>query len=65
MAMDFQSYLLFPHLSVGGNIEFALGVRKGAVPSRDRRLPSPAITSVGSGRAYPHGVQVCGVDTGG
>ncbi|MCG6567597.1 ABC transporter ATP-binding protein [Tessaracoccus sp. ZS01] len=35
MAMVFQSYSLFPHLTVSGNIDFALSMRK--VPGRKRQ----------------------------
>jgi sn-glycerol 3-phosphate transport system ATP-binding protein len=38
IAMVFQSYALFPHLSVGENIIFGLRVRKVAAAERDRRL---------------------------
>jgi putative spermidine/putrescine transport system ATP-binding protein len=56
MAMVFQSYSLFPHLTVAGNIEFALGLRK--VPSR-RRGEAVAhnlelVGLGGHGDRYPH-----------
>jgi putative spermidine/putrescine transport system ATP-binding protein len=56
MAMVFQSYSLFPHLTVAGNIEFALGLRK--VPSR-RRAEAVAhnlelVGLGGHGDRYPH-----------
>jgi putative spermidine/putrescine transport system ATP-binding protein len=56
MAMVFQSYSLFPHLTVAGNIEFALGLRK--VPSR-RRADAVAhnlelVGLGGHGDRYPH-----------
>jgi sn-glycerol 3-phosphate transport system ATP-binding protein len=38
IAMVFQSYALFPHLSVAENILFGLKVRKVAAPDRERRL---------------------------
>ena len=38
IAMVFQSYALFPHLSVAENIVFGLRVRKVAVGERSRRL---------------------------
>jgi sn-glycerol 3-phosphate transport system ATP-binding protein len=38
IAMVFQSYALFPHLSVAENIVFGLRVRKVANAERDRRL---------------------------
>jgi len=38
IAMVFQSYALFPHLSVAENIVFGLRVRKVAAAERDRRL---------------------------
>jgi sn-glycerol 3-phosphate transport system ATP-binding protein len=38
IAMVFQSYALFPHLSVAENILFGLKVRKVAAPERARRL---------------------------
>jgi sn-glycerol 3-phosphate transport system ATP-binding protein len=38
IAMVFQSYALFPHLSVAENIVFGLRVRKVSEADRDRRL---------------------------
>jgi len=38
VAMVFQSYALFPHLSVGENIVFGLRVRKIVAAERERRL---------------------------
>jgi len=38
IAMVFQSYALFPHLSVAENIVFGLKVRRVAAPDRARRL---------------------------
>ena len=38
IAMVFQSYALFPHLSVGENIVFGLRVRRVAAAERERRL---------------------------
>ena len=38
IAMVFQSYALFPHLSVAENIAFGLRVRKVAADERERRL---------------------------
>ena len=38
IAMVFQSYALFPHLSVGENIVFGLRVRNVAADERERRL---------------------------
>ena len=38
IAMVFQSYALFPHLSVAENIVFGLRVRKTGHADRDRRL---------------------------
>ena len=56
MAMVFQSYSLFPHLTVAGNIEFALGLRK--VPSRDRAgavAHNLELVGLGGhGDRYPH-----------
>jgi sn-glycerol 3-phosphate transport system ATP-binding protein len=42
IAMVFQSYALFPHLSVAENILFGLRVRKVAADERDRRLAETA-----------------------
>ena len=56
MAMVFQSYSLFPHLTVEGNIEFALGLRK--VPSRERAAVVARNLELvglgGHGDRYPH-----------
>lgn len=38
LSMVFQSYALFPHLSVAENIVFGLKVRRVAAPERARRL---------------------------
>ena len=38
MGMVFQSYSLFPNLSVHDNIEFGLRTRKIAAPQRDKRV---------------------------
>lgn len=38
LSMVFQSYALFPHLSVAENVIFGLKVRRIARPDRDRRL---------------------------
>jgi sn-glycerol 3-phosphate transport system ATP-binding protein len=38
LSMVFQSYALFPHLSVAENVIFGLKVRRVARPERDRRL---------------------------
>lgn len=56
MAMVFQSYSLFPHMTVAGNIEFALELRK--APAGDRkRIVGENLELVGlstqAGR-YPH-----------
>jgi sn-glycerol 3-phosphate transport system ATP-binding protein len=42
IAMVFQNYALFPHLSVAQNITFGLDVRKVARAERDRRLARAA-----------------------
>jgi len=56
MAMVFQSYSLFPHLTVAGNIEFALGLRK--VPARGRTEAVnhnlELVGLGGHGDRYPH-----------
>jgi len=36
--MVFQSYALWPHMTVGANVGFGLGVRKVAAAERDRRV---------------------------
>src|SRR5205823_13032329 len=38
LSMVFQSYALFPHLSVADNIQFGLSIRGVARPERERRL---------------------------
>jgi sn-glycerol 3-phosphate transport system ATP-binding protein len=43
IAMVFQSYALFPHLSVAENIVFGLKVRKVPAAERDRRLQRTAV----------------------
>src|SRR5262245_32061248 len=42
VAMVFQNYALFPHLSVADNITFGLSVRRVPVPERDERLRETA-----------------------
>lgn len=42
IAMVFQNYALFPHLSVAENITFGLSVRKTPAPEIDRRLKETA-----------------------
>jgi sn-glycerol 3-phosphate transport system ATP-binding protein len=42
IAMVFQNYALFPHLSVADNISFGLSVRKVPVPETARRLAQTA-----------------------
>ena len=42
IAMVFQNYALFPHLSVADNISFGLQVRKLPVAERDKRLRETA-----------------------
>ncbi len=42
VAMVFQSYALFPHLSVAENVLFGLKARRVAAPERARRLESAA-----------------------
>jgi sn-glycerol 3-phosphate transport system ATP-binding protein len=42
VAMVFQNYALFPHLSVADNIQFGLQVRKVAKAEREQRLEQTA-----------------------
>ena len=56
MAMVFQSYSLFPHLTVAGNIEFALSMRK-VDRSRRRAIIDEHLDLVGLGshhQRFPH-----------
>ncbi len=50
VSMVFQSYALFPHLSVAENIVFGLKVRDVPRPERDERLKRAA--KIEAGRAY-------------
>jgi putative spermidine/putrescine transport system ATP-binding protein len=56
MAMVFQSYSLFPHMTVAGNIEFALELRK--TPAGDRKkIVAENLELVGlstQANRYPH-----------
>ncbi len=42
IAMVFQSYALYPHMSVRENLEFGLKIRKTPKPERDRRVGEAA-----------------------
>jgi ABC-type sugar transport system ATPase subunit len=42
VAMVFQSFALFPHLSVAGNVGFGLAARNTPAPERDRRVREAA-----------------------
>src|SRR2546423_1979392 len=42
IAMVFQSYALYPHMSVQENLEFGLKIRKTPKPERDRRVGEAA-----------------------
>jgi multiple sugar transport system ATP-binding protein len=42
IAMVFQSYALYPHMSVRENLEFGLKIRKTPKPERDRRVDEAA-----------------------
>ena len=56
MGMVFQSYSLFPNLTVAGNVAFGLRVRKVSGTERDRRV-AEALERVhlgGFGARYPH-----------
>ncbi|MDW5595043.1 ABC transporter ATP-binding protein [Conexibacter stalactiti] len=44
IAMVFQSYALFPHLSVADNIAFGMRARRVAKPERERRVEQVAAT---------------------
>ncbi|ESR23391.1 ABC transporter ATP-binding protein [Lutibaculum baratangense] len=46
LAMVFQSYALWPHMSVAENVGFSLSVRRVARPERERRV-SEALAAVG------------------
>jgi len=46
VAMVFQSYALFPHLSVAENVAFGLRLRRVAAPERERRV-AEALAAVG------------------
>src|SRR3989337_1247342 len=52
ISMVFQSYALFPHLSVAENIVFGLKVRRTPAPERDARLARVA-ELVGLGEQLP------------
>lgn len=56
MSMVFQSYSLFPHLSVEGNIDFALSMRR--VPKAERgaiiREQLELVSLGGQARRFPH-----------
>ena len=47
ISMVFQSYAIFPHLSVAENILFGLKVRKIAKPERTRRLAQVVELEIG------------------
>ncbi len=56
LAMVFQDYALWPHLSVAGNVGYALRRRRHSASERDRRI-GQALERVGLGqhhRRYPH-----------
>ena len=56
LAMVFQDYALWPHLTVAGNVGYALRRRRHSAGERDRRI-GQALERVGLGqhhRRYPH-----------
>jgi len=56
MGMVFQSYAVWPHMTVAGNIDYPLRIRKVARDERDERLARVValVQLAGQERKYPH-----------
>ena len=56
MGMVFQSYAVWPHMTVGGNIDYPLRIRKVPRDERERRLARTLalVQLAGQERKYPH-----------